>query len=301
MATFVENTLNNLDSAITGYAANSFSTFAGPIATVCQLMGVVGLAFIALNALTQWVPIRIGEYLKWGIRYVIVTAVATSWAQFQPIYDIVTNTPGAIGAELMGIVGAPNLNTAFDAMITTLFDFSDRLADQASMFSISMASIVVWILGGLMAAAAIIVIALGKIGLAMAIALAPVFIPTLMFRATSNLFESWVRFTIGFRPDPVGDGRRRRGRRRNWKSYDRDGCNCGRPGGRRRLPHRRGRRGFHDAAGADAGQWPFGHDYGDRQRCRGGAWRSRVRGSGSRYDGRGTASGLSYGLPDAAR
>ena len=56
-------------------------------------------------------------------------------------------------------------------MITILFDFSDKLADEASMFSISMASIIVWIIGGLMAAAAIIVVALGKIGLAMAIAL----------------------------------------------------------------------------------------------------------------------------------
>ena len=203
MATFVQDTLDKLDMAITGYASSSFTQFAGPVATVCQAMGVVGLAFIAINALVQWVPIRVGEYLKWGLRYVIVTAVATSWAQFEPIYNIVTNTPGAIGAELIGAVGAPNLNIAFDAMIDQLFEFSDKLADEAGMFRISLASIVVWIIGGLMAAAAIIVIALGKIGLAMAIALAPVFIPMLMFRGTSNLFESWVRFTLGFALIPL--------------------------------------------------------------------------------------------------
>ena len=203
MATFVENTLNDVDAAVLGYAENSFAAFAGPIASVLQVMGVVGLAFIALNALVQWVPIRVSEYLKWGMRYVILTAVATSWAQFAPIYDIVTNVPGELGAKLMGAVSAPNLNGAFDIMITTLFDFSDRLADEAALFSISMASIVVWILGGLMAAAAIIVIGLGKIGLGMAIALAPIFIPALMFRATSNLFESWVRFTIGFALIPL--------------------------------------------------------------------------------------------------
>ncbi len=203
MATYVENTLTRLDGAIGSYAESSFAAFAGPIATVCQAMGVVGLAFIAFNALTQWAPIRLSEYLKWGIRYVIVTAVATSWAQFQPIYDIVTNVPGELGAKLMGIVSAPNLNTAFDEMISTMFDFSDKLADEAGMFSISMASIVVWIIGSLMAAAAIIVISLGKIGLGMAIALAPIFIPTLMFKATSNLFESWVRFTLGFALIPL--------------------------------------------------------------------------------------------------
>ena len=203
MATYVENTLASLDMAIADYAASSFGAFAGPIATVCLAMGVVGLAFIAINALTQWVPIRVSDYLTWGVRYVVITAVATSWAQFAPIYDIVTNVPGELGAKLMGNVNAPNLNTAFDDMISTMFDFSDKLSDEAGLFSISMASIVVWIIGSLMAAAAIIVIALGKIGLGMAVALAPIFIPALMFKATSNLFESWVRFTLGFALIPL--------------------------------------------------------------------------------------------------
>ena len=203
MATYVENTLTTLDGAIASYAQSSFAAFAGPIATVCQAMGLVGLAFIALNALTQWMPIRTSEYLKWGVRYIIITAVATSWAQFQPIYNIVTNVPGELGAKLMGIVHAPNLNIAFDDMISTMFEFSDRLGDEAGLIGISMASIVVWIIGSLMAAAAIIVISLGKIGLGMAIALAPIFIPALMFKATSNLFESWVRFTLGFALIPL--------------------------------------------------------------------------------------------------
>ena len=204
MASYVENTLNMVDTAIGDYAETSFTALGGPIATICQAMGLVGLAFIALNALTQWVPIRTSEYLKWGVRYIIITAVATTWAQFEPIYNIVTNTPQELGTKLMGITGAPNLNTAFDAMITTMFEFSDKLSDEASiLFGISLAAIVVWIIGSLMAAAAIIVISLGKIGLGMAIALAPIFIPALMFKATSNLFESWVRFTLGFALIPL--------------------------------------------------------------------------------------------------
>ena len=85
-----------------------------------------------------------------------------------------------------------------------MFDFSDKLSEEASIiFGISLTAIVVWIIGSLMAAAAIIVISLGKIGLGMAIALAPIFIPALMFKATSNLFESWVRFTLGFALIPL--------------------------------------------------------------------------------------------------
>ena len=206
MATHVADTLGKIDAAIGGYAEAVFLNLAGPITTTCQIMGLVGLAFMALNTLTQWVPIRIGSYLVWGVRFVVITAVATSWAQFQPIYEIVTNVPADIGGNFLaaaGIGDADNLYDGLDLMITELFEFSDRAADESAFYSISLASIVIWIAGALMACAAILVASLGKVGLAMAVSLAPVFIPTLMFRATGNLFESWVRFTIGFALIPL--------------------------------------------------------------------------------------------------
>lgn len=203
MATFVADTLDKIDTAIDGYAEGVFASFAGPVATMMQAMGLVGIAFIALNSLMQWMPIRVTEYSKWSVRYIVVTAVATTWAQFQPIYEIITNTPGAIGAELLGATGAPNLNTALDEMITGLFDFSDRAAEESGLFSISLTSVLVWVVGALMACVAIIVTGIGKIGLAMSVSLAPVFIPSLMFKATGNLFESWVRFTVGFAMIPL--------------------------------------------------------------------------------------------------
>ncbi|ORE91684.1 putative conjugal transfer protein [Stappia sp. 22II-S9-Z10] len=203
MATFVVETLDKVDSAIEGYAESVFADFGGTVSGLMQAMGLVGLAFIAFNTLVQWVPIRVTEYTRWMVRYIIVLTVATTWAQFQPIYDIVTNTPGAIGAELLGAVDAPNLNVALDDMITGLFDFSERADEESGYFSISLTSVLVWVVGALMACVAIIVSAIAKVGLAMAISLAPVFIPTLMFKATGNLFESWVRFTLGFALIPL--------------------------------------------------------------------------------------------------
>ena len=203
MATHIQTTLDGLDAAIAGYAESVFTASAGAIATTLQAMGLVGLALLAANTLVQWVPIRVGEYFRWGVRYVIITAVATSWAQFLPFYDIITNVPGSIGAEMLGVTGAPNLNIALDEMITGLFDFSDRASDEAGMFSISLMSVIIWVMGALMAVVAIIVSALAKVGLALAVSLAPFIIPTLMFRATGNLFESWVRFTLGFAMIPL--------------------------------------------------------------------------------------------------
>ncbi len=203
MAEFIQTTLDQIDEAIEGYAETVFTDFGDPIATTLQLAGVVSLGFIALNTLLQWVPIRVTEYTKWGLRYVIVFAVATSWQQFLPFYEILTNVPGAIGAQLLGVTGAPNLNMALDDMVTRIFAWSDHAAAQSGWMGISLTAVLLMVLGALMACVAILVSAIAKIGLAMAVSLAPVFIGTLLFRGTSDLFTHWSRFTIGFALIPL--------------------------------------------------------------------------------------------------
>lgn len=203
MATYIADTLGSIDEAILGYTQSVFADFGGAIAATCQLMGVVALAFMAANSIMQLAPIRYSDYLKWGVRFVVVTMIATSWQQFQPIYNIVTQVPSNLGVAFLNVTDASDLNGALDEMITGLFDFSDRAAEESSMFSISLTSVIIWILGALLAVVAIIVMSLAKVGLAMAIALAPIFIPCLLFKATSNLFESWVKFTLGFAMIPL--------------------------------------------------------------------------------------------------
>lgn len=203
MATYIADTLNSIDSAISGYAQSVFTGFAGPVTTMIQAGGLVGLALVAANALFQFVPIRMSSYVTWGIRYVMVLSVATSWSQFEPIYDIVTNVPGNIGAALLTATSAPDLNTALDQMVTEIFNFSDRANEESGWLGISLTAVVLIVLGALMACVAILVSALAKVGLAMSISFAPVFIACLLFSATRSLFESWTRFTIGFALIPL--------------------------------------------------------------------------------------------------
>jgi len=198
MATYINDTLSQIDSAIANYAQTVFTGFAGPVTTMIQASGILGLALIAANALFQFTPVRMSNYTTWGVRYVIILSVATTWSQFEPIYNILTNTPGSIGAALLGATGAPNLNLALDQMVTEIFNFSDRANEASGWLGISLTSVVLIVLGSLMACVAILVSALAKVGLAMAISFAPIFIACLMFTATRSLFESWARFTIGF-------------------------------------------------------------------------------------------------------
>ena len=203
MATYIEDTLDLIDGAISSYAETVFTGFAGPVTTVIQAGGLVGLALIAANAVMQFVPIRMTSYLTWGVRYVMVLSVATSWSQFQFVYDILTNVPGSIGAALIGATSAPNLNAALDQMVTEIFNFSDRANEESGWLGISLTAVVLVVLGALMACVAILVSALAKIGLAMSVSFAPIFIASLLFSATRQLFETWTRFTLGFALIPL--------------------------------------------------------------------------------------------------
>ncbi|MFK7846055.1 MAG: type IV secretion system protein [Rhodothermales bacterium] len=203
MADHISSTLDLIDNAIGNYAETVFTGFAGPVTTMIQAGGLVGLVLVAANALFQFVPVRMSSYVTWGVRYVMVLSVATSWAQFQPIYDILTNTPGSIGAALIDATGSPNLNSALDQMVTEIFNFSDRANEQSGWLGISLTAVVLIVLGAMMACVAILVSALAKVGLAMSVSFAPVFIACLLFNATRSLFESWTRFTIGFALIPL--------------------------------------------------------------------------------------------------
>lgn len=205
MATFISDTLGLIDNAIISYAEIIFSSFAGPVTGAIQAMGFAGLALVAANSLFQFYAIRMSEYIQWGVRYVVILAVATSWSQFLPIYDIITNVPSSIAASLLTVTSAPSLNFALDEMVTNTFQVGDEIRSRAGNldFGMMLASIIMWGLGAVMATVAIIVSAVAKIGLAMAVSLAPAFIPALLFRATSDLFTTWSRFTIGFALIPV--------------------------------------------------------------------------------------------------
>ncbi|MFQ8433145.1 type IV secretion system protein [Amaricoccus sp. W119] len=203
MATYIQDTLTKIDVSVATYAQNVFVDIGGPVAATIRLAGLVSLAFLAINVVMQWAPLRVTDFVKWSVRYLIILAVATSWNQFLPFYDMLTNVPSSIGAELLDVASAPTLNEALDQMVTSIFDFSDRAADESGFFSISLLSIVLAIVGALMACVAILVAAIAKIGLAMAVSLAPIFIGTLLFRGTSDLFASWAKFTLGFALIPL--------------------------------------------------------------------------------------------------
>jgi type IV secretion system protein VirB6 len=203
VATIVQDIMTEIDLAVGSFAETIFGDLADPLTITIQLGGVMGLALLAANALMQWSPMRMSQYLAWSVRFVAILSVATTWTQFDPIYQILTNVPGSIGGAMLSDIGAPTLNAAMDDMVTEIFNYGDRAEAEAAWYEISLVSVLLKLLGALIAAVAIIVLAAAKIGLAFAVATAPIFIAALLFGFSADLFKSWARFTIGFALIPL--------------------------------------------------------------------------------------------------
>lgn len=208
MATFITETLTKIDAAIGSYAQNVFEAVGGPIQSLIVAAGVLSLAIIAANAMMQFQPMRMGSFITWAVRYVLILSVATTWAQFSVIFNALTNVPNSyggllLGAATSGVTSAAGLNSAMDNMVGDIFALADTANSNTNFIGISITGVLLGVLGSIMATVAIIVSAIAKIGLALAVGLAPLAIASMMFRGTSQLFESWSRFTLGFAVIPL--------------------------------------------------------------------------------------------------
>ncbi|MCP3477817.1 type IV secretion system protein (plasmid) [Bradyrhizobium sp. CCGUVB1N3] len=146
------------------------------------------------------------------------------WANFKGIYVIITEVPSDYGALMArGVVAtlktsaAPGFNpaniidtySAMDETAHAALQIADDFFSHLSVLKVGKAirgvffgAFTLVVVGFFYAACAITVI-VGKLGLAVAISLAPLAIAMLMMPQTKQYFESWTRFTIGYSVIPL--------------------------------------------------------------------------------------------------
>jgi type IV secretion system protein VirB6 len=215
----VSNIGNTVDDILEDYAQTIFEFVAAPIQDLLAAMALIGLIFIALNAIFQFRPINVSVYLNWGFRYMLIFCFATMWANFGGIYDLLVELPDVYSALLIKAVALvpdtlrldildpskiKDTETGMDEFgHAVLWISADFFRDTSfwdwgmSLRNIGM-GVLILIIGGFFIAASAIIILVGKIGFGVAMSLAPLAIIMLMLDQTKQYFESWTRFTAGF-------------------------------------------------------------------------------------------------------
>jgi len=215
---------NVIDASVNDLGVTVFGGLAFPISALLKTAGLFGLIYIALNSILQLRPTNYSVYLHWGLRYIFIFAFATSWTNFGPIYDALQEIPDKYAQLLMGsiastlplpevvqqLIGANGSSVvAFSvfSLIGAFFVILQSVAkiyltyptgDLGTSFEMTLFGVSIMGTGIILVISAILVLMLSKVGLAVAIALAPLALVALMNDQTKRLFDNWTHFTIGF-------------------------------------------------------------------------------------------------------
>lgn len=213
-----------VDDTLLGYLETVFGYVSGPLGVLLKATALVALLFIAINHVLQVKQVSYADYLTWGIRYLLISMFALVWGNFSTIYAVITETPGDYSALLVKGVAAKFVSyradildvgsitdqyTAMDAFTYALFWMARDFFRDTSIWDIGMSlkniglGILMGIIGAIWTAVCAIIIMIAKIGLMMALSLAPLAICMLMIEQTRQYFEAWSRFVLSFLVIPL--------------------------------------------------------------------------------------------------
>lgn len=221
---------SDIDNATLDYLQNVFDAVAGPVQDVMTSIGLVTLLFIALNHIFQVQSIHYSRYVNWGVTYILVVSFATVWSNFTPIYNALTGiTQGysnlvveAVALEIETlredildpgkIIGAdPELKTyaAMDefghAIVWIAHDFirDTSILNLGKTFRNIFSGVLILIVGGIFIAASTVMVLIAKVGMILALSMAPLGIMMFMWEKTRPYFQGWVSLLVGFAVIPL--------------------------------------------------------------------------------------------------
>ncbi|MEI8703343.1 MULTISPECIES: type IV secretion system protein [unclassified Mesorhizobium] len=215
----ISNITRTLDKTLVDYAQVVFQGVAEPIRELLGAMALVSLLFIAINHIIQFRTINYSVYLHWALRYILIYSFATMWVNFEGIYSMLIDVPNNYASIMMHAAKVPIKNvdpalldpkrisdtsSAMDEFAHAVLHLSGRYITDFSIWHVGKSfrnvfiGVLFIIVGGFFIAACAFIVMMAKIGFAVSISLAPLAIIMLMMPQTSQYFESWTRFTVGF-------------------------------------------------------------------------------------------------------
>ena len=205
----ITDTLDQVDAIVLTFTEAVFTGFAGELVQVTTVGSALLVALIGTNMMLQIHPMTMASGVSFLVRLTVVFLLARSWANFDVIYDLLTDLPQRLGARMLSIGSGGFINTegglhgAMDGIVDHINLIATDASGRSSMFGISLVGVLLGLLAALVGVAAVLVISLGKIGLAFMVAIAPLALFASLYRSTKSLFEAWTQTTIGFALIPL--------------------------------------------------------------------------------------------------
>lgn len=199
MSNFVVETLQLVDATVKPYTITAWSNVSAANATSLRLMLIL---YVALFGVLVWygaLRLTMGQVVKHLFTATAVFVLATSWGAFATlIYDLFNGVPDALAGALAG--GGTSASDALGRVFDQGIEAARVVWQQAGPMDLTLALVgaIVFVGTVLMTGAALVLVILAKLGLAVLLALGPIFIMLYLFNATRSFFEGWIRQLANF-------------------------------------------------------------------------------------------------------
>lgn len=194
--------INDVDNIVAGFVSLAFIQLSPGVQSLWRIMLIL---FIVIYGYKVFVS---GDFearamMMRTFKFVITLAIATEWGAFSLIvYDLATNFPSEIAQEIIITKGQDA--ESIDASLTIFFDDGFAVGselisksswnDLTSMFYGACIYISTILFGGYAA----FLIILSKLGTALLLAVAPVFILMIVWDGSRDLFAGWLRTLMNY-------------------------------------------------------------------------------------------------------
>ncbi|TCS55271.1 TrbL/VirB6 plasmid conjugal transfer protein [Primorskyibacter sedentarius] len=195
-----------IDTAVSGAAEGTFVAVASNFGGVITVVATIAFAMFGLAVGLGVFSVRTGDLAQLVLRIILIFTFGLSWANFEVIYDALTNTGDALVTALFSVADGSGA--------TSSVDLAEGFADQAQETAASVIraesaiargflGAIMYLLLAMLQAAYILVAGFAKIMIGILIGLAPFAIAATCLNRTQFLFEAWVSSLIGYFMYPV--------------------------------------------------------------------------------------------------
>lgn len=209
----VAGALRAVDCMAAQTTEKAFSTLLGPDGALGQALTLLLTLYVALMAirmLTGRTGVGLSSLTPRMMGLGLVLCFATSWAAYhQVVWNLLVGAPDHLASLLVGTRGsapalfADRLDQLFQLVLDAARQSVVAGGEKPTMLAGMRPADLLWIASLLLLFGTVGVLVASKIALAALLALGPVFIVLALFRATSGLFEGWLRAAILFAIVPL--------------------------------------------------------------------------------------------------
>lgn len=209
----VAGALRAVDCLASQTTEKAFSTLLGPDGALGQALTLLLTLYVALMAvrmLTGRTGVGLSSLTPRMMGLGLVLCFATSWAAYhQVVWNLLVGAPDHLASLLAGTRGsapslfADRLDQLFQLVLEAARQSAVTGAEKPTLLAGMRPADLLWIASLLLLFGTVGVLVASKIALAALLALGPVFIVLALFRATSGLFEGWLRAALLFAIVPL--------------------------------------------------------------------------------------------------